>query len=617
MRIYNITRLSKNNLIKHYVHDDVSGYEFNMTFQLQHYIKGYSSMSQVILGLHTGHDASACVFIDGQLVAFCKEERVTRIKNIGRYFRLKSINEVLKIAGIQLDDIDAVAMTRLKLPVSCFRKTNRPLKHGLYKIFSPNREINVITQMLKTGIYDENELVSDEKVSKALGFKEKKPLFFTNHHLAHNLCSLKFIDWCEGLFLSCDGSGDNLQYASYGLQNGQFQCLTGGDKATFSRGQPSSASIGLAYSYVTELAGFVPNRHEGKITGLAAFGKPGFANEIIDQFQIKDGEVHSSFKTLDDMHLFFDRIFKGKDKAVMAASIQMATEQVVVEWVKSNLALFPTKNIALSGGVFSNVKLNQLVSEIEGVDEVYVFPAMGDEGLSVGCAVDAEIQMNSLVRLNRYRLKNLFYGDHYSSEVLEKAAETAGLKCVKPVDIASKTAELLKEGLVGAIFTQSMEMGPRALGGRTIMASPARRDVNDSINLRLERTEFMPFAPFVLDEDARTVFEVDAVNEYACRFMTITTNVKSKYHEVIPAVVHVDGTARPQIIYEEDNPLYYAILKSFKAITGIPCLVNTSFNAHEEPIINTPDEAVQALVDNRVDFLVSDEVIVFGKEMNN
>ncbi len=156
-----------------------------------------------------------------------------------------------------------------------------------------------------------------------------------------------------------------------------------------------------------------------------------------------------------------------------------------------------------------------------------------------------------------------------------------------------------------------MEMGPRALGARSILANPAQREVNDSINKRLQRTEFMPFAPFVLDVDAERLYDVDARNRYACRFMTITTRVKPEWASRIPAVVHVDGTARPQIIERAVNPLYYDILDAFKRITGLPSLVNTSFNAHEEPIVNTPTEALQALADNRIDFLVCDGGMVF------
>ena len=147
--------------------------------------------------------------------------------------------------------------------------------------------------------------------------------------------------------------------------------------------------------------------------------------------------------------------------------------------------------------------------------------------------------------------------------------------------------------------------------------SPVDRGLNDSLNDRLERTEFMPFAPYVLDEDASRVFDINDVNREACRFMTITTDVKSDYRELIQAVVHVDYTARPQIVERETNPLYYDILRHFRDMTGIPCLVNTSFNAHEEPIINTPQEALKALYDKRIDFIVCDAGLVYREDFNN
>jgi len=150
-----------------------------------------------------------------------------------------------------------------------------------------------------------------------------------------------------------------------------------------------------------------------------------------------------------------------------------------------------------------------------------------------------------------------------------------------------------------------MEFGPRALGARSIIASPKKNSINKSLNDRLQRTEFMPFAPYVMEDDASDIFNISEANRYACKFMTITTNVKKKWIKKIPAVVHIDNTARPQIVNKKDNKLYFEILNYFKKITGLPVLVNTSFNAHEEPIINKPNEALASLKDMRIDFLVT------------
>ncbi|MFY9756741.1 MAG: carbamoyltransferase C-terminal domain-containing protein, partial [Pseudolabrys sp.] len=167
-------------------------------------------------------------------------------------------------------------------------------------------------------------------------------------------------------------------------------------------------------------------------------------------------------------------------------------------------------------------------------------------------------------------------------------------------------ARRLKDGTLGAIYTHRMEFGPRALGARTILANPARRETHDLLNVRLARSEFMPFAPVIQSEKAAQVFDVTNVNRRACRYMTIACDVRPEWRGRIPAVVHVDHSARPQIINRDDNPLYHDILGAFERETGLPVLVNTSFNVHEEPIVNAPAECIKALRDGRIDFVVTD-----------
>ena len=182
--------------------------------------------------------------------------------------------------------------------------------------------------------------------------------------------------------------------------------------------------------------------------------------------------------------------------------------------------------------------------------------------------------------------------------------EVVGRLAGRPVETA---VDLIRAGKAGAIYTGRMEFGPRALGARSIIASPHDHAINDNLNKRLDRSEFMPFAPFVLEEDASRVFDITDVNRYAARFMTITCAVKPEWRARIPAVVHVDGTARPQIVQEAANPLFAEILRRFRNATGLPVLINTSFNVHEEPIVNRPEECLQALSDGRVDFVVTQQ----------
>lgn len=567
------------------------------------------------LGIHTGHDSGAALFKDQALVAFCKEERMTRIKNDGGRFELQSIDEVLRIAGISRRDVDTVALSKTRLPLSVYRSTSSPVKDAWRKLRGKNPGRFLAREMAARHEYDEAKVVDFARLKSVLGVKETAEIIFTNHHYSHILGSFRYTDWPDqALYISCDGSGDAMVYSAYYFDGENLECLHGDRFRWMDLDQRGGFSVGLAYSYATEVIGFRPNRHEGKITGLAAFGRPVAADAIFQRFQTaSDGSITSDFNHPKELRAFIRELLSPLSREDAAASIQQASERILENWVKQLLALRPVKYVGMSGGVFANVKLNQTVASIPGIEEVYVFPAMGDEGLPVGNAIDALIRQHGLTSIQRDRFATLYYGYNYSGNDLVEAADAAKVDIRRSEAPAKEAAELLAAGQVGAIFFGGMELGPRALGARSILASPAKRDVNDSINARLERTEFMPFAPFVAAEDAADVFEVDGSTHHACEFMTITTNVKPEWEDVIPAVVHVDNTARPQIISREQNWLYYDILKEFKTITGIPCLVNTSFNAHEEPIINTPQEALGALYDNRVDFLVCDAGLVIRR----
>ncbi|HNC53349.1 MAG TPA: carbamoyltransferase C-terminal domain-containing protein [Accumulibacter sp.] len=566
-----------------------------------------------ILGIHTGHDAGACLFADDTLLAFCKEERLNRIKNDGGFFRLQSVDEVLRIAGIGRQQVDAVAFTRMKFPVSCFRITTLPFRDVRRKVFGQQRDRSLGGLIIRHGNLDASRFLDFGKLRECMGLRADAALHFSNHHRAHVLSSLRYCDWSDDVLLvSCDGGGDAAHYSAYLYARKELRQIWGGEETLLGQPQNPAASIGLAYAFATSLCGFKPNRHEGKLTGLAAFGEPRVAAQIADLFAVdSEGRIDSPLAGTKAQHTALRQLFQGLSSADIAASIQAATEQVIVAWLQSLLARHPARYIAMSGGVFSNVRLNQLVAALPGIEEVFIFPAMGDEGLPVGACVDYWIATQGLARLTRDRLRHLYFGWPYTGEDLLGAGERLGFRVDRSPGHVERTARLLADNQVGAIFHGGMEMGPRALGARSILASPARREVNDSINKRLQRTEFMPFAPYVLDVDAERVYDVDARNRYACRFMTITTRVRAEWADRIPAVVHVDGTARPQIVERASNPLYYDVLAAFKRVTGLPTLVNTSFNAHEEPIINTPEEALQALADNRIDFLVCDRGMVF------
>jgi len=274
------------------------------------------------------------------------------------------------------------------------------------------------------------------------------------------------------------------------------------------------------------------------------------------------------------------------------------------------LARHKARRLGLAGGVFANVRLNRVLAEGLPIEEIFIFPAMGDEGMPAGGALSYLLQRDGLSHWlkQRRRLRHMYFGRDYTDAIDVVLKATTGVRITgePPIDGAARR---LNVGQLGAIYTGRMEYGPRALGARSILANPSQRETHDLLNKRLARSEFMPFAPVITAEKAAEVFDVNSLNAYTCRFMTITCNVKPQWRQRIAAVVHVDGSARPQIIERDANPLYYDILAAFERESGLPVLVNTSFNVHEEPIVNKPSECVKALLDGRIDFIVTTQGI--------
>jgi carbamoyltransferase len=438
-----------------------------------------------------------------------------------------------------------------------------------------------------------------------LGLRPGIPVFFSNHHFAHGLSALFHTDWDDALIYTADGCGDNVHYSHRLLRNGALDCLFGDDRWLLQKRRVDS--LGLAYGYATKALGYRMNRHEGKLTGLAGFGQPSIADQIASHFRVgDDGVIDSDFASDGAMQSAIEALAKTCEPADLAASIQQVLEDTILSSVESLLARHGQRHLCLAGGVFANVRLNRTLCEAAGLDEIFIFPAMGDEGLVIGGALQYLLERDGLPAWlkRRRRLDDVYWGRDHSARIDRALADAAGIRKL-PGDPVEEAAALLTQGLVGAVYEGRMEFGPRALGARSILASPADAAVNQRMNERLNRSDFMPFAPYVLAEDAAEVFEVTAANRYACRFMTITTAVNPAWRQRIPAVVHVDGTARPQIIDPASNPLYAGILDQFKQATGLPVLVNTSFNAHEEPIINRPEECVDALQNDRIDFVVT------------
>jgi carbamoyltransferase len=378
-------------------------------------------------------------------------------------------------------------------------------------------------------------------------------------------------------------------------------------------------SLGNFYSYITHISGFKAESHEGKITGLAALGKPTYINILREFVQyVEPGQIQYTVPMYHRSALrqIASRLPENFDKADLAASVQLLLEEIGIQFIQYWLKKTGIRSIAVAGGVFSNVKFNQRVHELDEVDNFFVHPAMDDSGLAVGGAFagladESGMDPKSLCQ----RLDNVFFGTSYQDEEIRKSIEAYGFEATHESNITDIVARLLSEGRVVARFTGRMEYGPRALGHRSILYQTTDPSINEWLNAHLLRTEFMPFAPATLQEYADECYDgLDGARDSA-RYMTITFNCTEKMREQSPGVVHVDGTARPQILDSDTVPDFYKIARAYHKLTGIPSLINTSFNMHGEPIVCTPDDALRSFNEGKLDYLAIGNWLVANPDL--
>ena len=285
----------------------------------------------------------------------------------------------------------------------------------------------------------------------------------------------------------------------------------------------------------------------------------------------------------------------------LAGTAQKIIEEVATSLIEARMKTNQMTFLAAAGGVFANVSLNQKISSLPSVENFFVHPNMGDGGGAFGAAM-LSLRQSVTTKVTK-KIDDVYWGPSYSDGVISEEIEQMGLNPCRLMNIEEKIAELLIDGLVVGRFNGRMEYGPRALCNRSILVSATDADINDTLNARLRRTEFMPFAPVVLLEHGPELFVDFAKSINMTQFMTITLEVKERWRSKIPAVVHVDGTARPLWVSRESNPSAYAVLVNYYEKTGIPALINTSFNKHEEPIVCTPREAISSWQEGCVDAL--------------
>lgn len=578
------------------------------------------------LGINLSHGSSACLVDSrGNLLAAIEEERLSRKKN--HYgVPVRSINYLLQRMPSDFDVCEVVH--------GSFQDLN---EDSLIRILAnldgspsnPTGSWNLPRPGWKRPAGDPHFIV--EKIINTelhkFGCNTPSHTWIKHHdaHLGTALASSIRARKDESLLITLDGEGDG--------ESGTIAISSSG--STYKRlGSFSNLdSLGYLYQAVTEKYNFKGNQHEGKITGLAAFGSSSAAVELIAKYiQIQNGILTINYTknasrnrltrslrqlginskaALSLQEIIDIASSKTNNYEDLAYAVQKVLEDSVLEISKYWLQKTDSKNLAVSGGVFANVKLNQRISDIEGLDFFDIFPNMGDGGLSAGGVWSHLSNTNKLTTDNPYH--NMFLApqqdkveDYFNHENLE-------FKSLDVETLAGISAKLIASGKFLGIHYGSMEFGPRALGHRSLLLDPRDRGILKSANERLRRTEFMPFAPVVLESHFERYFDGDLLTRPGFEYMTITCDVKPEHMNQIPAVTHIDGTARPQVIRTNSNDLYACILSEFQKLTGVGVLVNTSLNVHESPINFNLKDSIECLLNGAIDYIATDGYLIFKK----
>lgn len=527
-------------------------------------------MSTVIGVSYCSHDSAIAAIKDGKIVAVYEEEKLTGVKSCYNAYAYptKSLEALEKDHGITLQNADEVAIAQFYV---------RSFVKGQDYMYDKIRQVS--------------------------------------HHDAHTLGAY-FTSGMEGKVLSVshDGKGNRSRGKVYLCEDGNYELV-------HSQHIPTTASIAGLWASGTAYLGWKMLKDEGKVVGLAAHGK--FNQRIYDAIKgciYYDGNMSfkpSNFESL--YHYTFDTHFKEEGmfqdpelRADFAYNLQIVTEELMKEFLTDLKNRYPEyTKLCLSGGLFANVKLNMFINDLGLFEEIYIHPAMGDSGLALGAALIAANERGEWSKPQR--LENAFLGQQHTKEQwLEALQPYADQIEIEPMTY-DRVGELVDQGEVVGVFIGRTEYGPRALGNRSIVVKPTDPETHRKLNEKLRRTEIMPFAPSVLAEHAKDIFNISQ-SEYTAEFMTICYDTKDEWMDKIPAVVHrVDKTARPQMVRKDFNPNFHNIISSYMKISGIPVVLNTSLNAHGEPINNYPSQVIKHLLDNSIDRIVTEDFIIKRK----
>lgn len=567
-----------------------------------------------ILAFNYGHDSSACVVVDGHIKAAIAEERLTRTKNDAT-FPLNSIRWCMEWAGIEARDVDILV------------SAGKILRHDARKFFQLPTSVDAGLAGFRFRV---KERIRDRYLRGLAPIDGDLPIYCppielrqdckvitVEHHLAHASSAYYTagLEDKKALIVTLDGVGDVTASALWIGENNTIRPL---------RSYGASGSIGWFYGNATEGLGWRHGSDEWKVMGLAPYGTPhpGALRGLHPEFAKGHLVRPHDYGTFDIWRDHGSSHFHGRDANALrtiaeklgredfSAEVQRTVEEQMLDFIVPALREKGTRTICCAGGCFLNVKFNQRLWYTGEVDDQWIYPDPADAGLSIGAALHAYYSEHP--REHNRRITNLYWGPSFEDDEIEQILRERGLVYEKPSDLAGRVADLLVKNYAIGWFQGRMEAGPRALGGRSILMSPLHAENKDRINAKVKyREAFRPFCPSMLAEH-RDVYLKGARDE---RFMISSFDVTEAKKSAIPAVVHVDGTVRPQLVYRETNPRYYDLIKAFGERTGEYVLLNTSFNVKGEPIVCHPREAIKCFFDTGLEALVLGSFVVLKPDI--
>ncbi len=579
------------------------------------------------------HDAAAALLRDGELIAAAEEERFTRKKH-DYEFPQRAIDFCLRTGGIRSADLDYVVF--FEKP---FIKFERLILSSMQTFPRSHR---VFREAMVTWLGD--KLWIKQLIQRRLGVPPSK-IFFSEHHLSHAASAFFCSPFEEAAILTVDGVGE-WTTASLGIGKGtEIKLLK---EIRFPH------SLGLLYSAFTAFLGFEVNEGEYKVMGMAPFGKPRYVDKVHKLVRIgRDGSFELDLDYF-CFHYSTEKTFNGKFEALfgpprdpkahfftptsgypsyfgempanygelakqnqfyadIAASIQAVTEEALLQMAQNAYKETGLKRLCMAGGVALNSVANGRILRETPFEELYVQPSAGDGGGAIGAALYGYHMV--LGKPRQFIMEHAYWGEEHSPAGVEQFLRENGIRYRRFEDedkLIPFVVDRLQEGKVVGWSQGRFEWGPRALGNRSILADPRRTDMKDIVNTKIKfREPFRPFAPSVLAERTEEFFILpEAKKHYPARFMLYVVDVKENKRESIPAITHVDGTGRLQTVRKEESPKYYRLIETFGQATGVPLVLNTSFNLKGEPIVNTPKEAFHTFSHSGMDVLVLGEYVV-------